>query len=496
MNSHLLGAIAAASLLCLPSCGRVDGSDQSQQTPYRGQEGDPCFGEASDCQSGHCKSMNTFGNPGNTGTTPEGMFMCYESDGLTCDSITGRCAPLVPSLDSPPPANVCDRYQPTYLDVGDAVPKIPVAPSSPRTKTVATGYAFSCAVLSDGTVKCWGDNSKGQLGLGVTYPATPLYIPPTVVPGLAEAVSISAYDNHACVVLADGHVACWGTWLGVHGTAATVALSPVMVSGLGNVVALDVNKDQACAVDSAGQVWCWGNLGYDGIENTESQQPMSGAPSLIPGISNAIAVSLSETGMSYTYQGMACALLSSGQVQCWGHGHLGQSGLSPNSTGIATSATPITVANLSDAVAVRGTCVLRSNGQVLCWGEIDQYDPSTGQGLTVEEPMEMVGLDGAVDLANSADRLCILKANGQARCQALVQYPVDGGLGDGLSYGSDKTPVDVCNVKSGVTIFGGWESSCALLADGRLVCWGDNDKGQLGHGGQRGFDQPVVVAGL
>jgi hypothetical protein len=183
-------------------------------------------------------------------------------------------------------------------------------------------------------------------------------------------------------------------------------------------------------------------------------------------------------------------------VQCWGQGYLGQKGFIPSSTATAGSATPITVANVSDAVAVRGTCVLRRGGQVLCWGGLDQYDSSTGQALIAEEPMEMAGLDGAVDLAVAVQHVCILKADGHARCQALGQYMANGALGDGHNYGTEKTPVDVCNVSNGVAIFAGAESSCALLGDGRLVCWGDNSKGQLGHGGLFQFYQPVVVEGL
>jgi hypothetical protein len=108
--------------------------------------------------------------------------------------------------------------------------------------------------------------------------------------------------------------------------------------------------------------------------------------------------------------------------------------------------------------------------------------------------MEMAGLDGALDLAGVAGLACILKADGHARCQALSQ--ASGGLGDGHNYASVMTPVDVCNISNGVAIFAGWGSICALLADGRLVCWGDNGKGQLGHGGLFRFDQPVVVQGL
>ena len=67
----------------------------------------------------------------------------------------------------------------------------------------------TCALTTAGAVKCWGNNSFGQLGLGVSdNDPHPL---PKDVPGLEQgATAVSAGVGHTCAVLASGGVKCWG----------------------------------------------------------------------------------------------------------------------------------------------------------------------------------------------------------------------------------------------------------------------------------------------
>lgn len=102
---------------------------------------------------------------------------------------------------------------------------------------VASGYRHSCALLADGRVQCWGDNSGGQLGNGTTTAS----LSPVPVGGLASANAVAAGGcNYSCVVLADGVVQCWGH---VHfETLGNRTMSessvPVIVSGLATTVAV------------------------------------------------------------------------------------------------------------------------------------------------------------------------------------------------------------------------------------------------------------------
>jgi len=77
---------------------------------------------------------------------------------------------------------------------------------------VTVGRHFSCALLSNGEVKCWGNNRYGQLGLGEDVFAVELdgsTVPTSVALGRG-AIDIDAGDEHVCAVLDDGSVRCWG----------------------------------------------------------------------------------------------------------------------------------------------------------------------------------------------------------------------------------------------------------------------------------------------
>jgi alpha-tubulin suppressor-like RCC1 family protein len=101
--------------------------------------------------------------------------------------------------------------------VHPACAKTPVAVSSlTGVSYITAGNAHTCALLVDGTVKCWGANNYGQLGIGTTTGPATCYMgeacspTPVSVPNLAGVIAISAGASHTCAVLSDGSVRCWG----------------------------------------------------------------------------------------------------------------------------------------------------------------------------------------------------------------------------------------------------------------------------------------------
>jgi predicted thioesterase len=175
---------------------------------------------------------------------------------------------------------------------------------------VATGTSHTCALTSNGGVKCWGGNCTGQLGDGTMTQREV----PTEVAGLPSgAVAIGAGGSHTCAALAGGGVKCWGLNLfGQAGDGTTVPrrLLPVSVVGLsGNVSAIAGGYAHTCALTTDGGIKCWGNnnggaLG-DGTE-TDRLTPVDvqGLPSA------AIAVTAGW--------GHSCALVGEGAAKCWG----------------------------------------------------------------------------------------------------------------------------------------------------------------------------------
>ena len=121
---------------------------------------------------------------------------------------------------------------------------------------IVGGESHSCALLANGTVKCWGDNFYGQLGNGTDTPS----ISPVAVTGLANVVAIASGAWHSCALLADGSARCWGYnndgELG-HGSGPHSS-TPVVVSGLVNATAITGGAAHTCALLATGTVKCWG----------------------------------------------------------------------------------------------------------------------------------------------------------------------------------------------------------------------------------------------
>jgi hypothetical protein len=149
---------------------------------------------------------------------------------------------------------------------------------------VSRGAAHTCAVLADGRVQCWGGNSGGELGNGTTTDAKD----PVTVSGITNAVAVAASTcNYTCAVLEDGRVQCWGHNLhfavpGIRAESNAHSLVPVTISGITNAVAVVALDPHPCALLADGRVQCWGflpSVKFDGTQYTAS------APITVNGLS-------------------------------------------------------------------------------------------------------------------------------------------------------------------------------------------------------------------
>ena len=180
---------------------------------------------------------------------------------------------------------------------------------------MSVGGDHTCAVLSDGTAKCWGNDWFGELGDPAWggYSSTPVQ-----VSDITNASSISAGDGHTCALLSDGTVKCWGAIVLTGGGIGSGA-TPVQVSGITNAISISAGGFHSCALLSDGTVKCWGYNGEgrlgSGMANADRPTPI---PVLVSLITNARSIS---AGMYHT-----CAVLSDGTVECWGGNTNGQLG--------------------------------------------------------------------------------------------------------------------------------------------------------------------------
>jgi alpha-tubulin suppressor-like RCC1 family protein len=200
------------------------------------------------------------------------------------------------------------------LGRGSTVPShVPVAVTGlgAGVLSVSVGTLFACALLSDGTVDCWGANDSGQVGDGTMVTR----LVPTKVKGLSGATAVSAGWYAACAVT-DGAIHCWGdNSFGELGTNNGISSSvPVPVIDLTKgATHVSISAGSACAVVSGG-AWCWGTgpLGNDAIPYTFFY------PTMVKGLSTGVTSIATGTGE-------ACATVAKG-VRCWGYNTAGQLG--------------------------------------------------------------------------------------------------------------------------------------------------------------------------
>jgi alpha-tubulin suppressor-like RCC1 family protein len=193
---------------------------------------------------------------------------------------------------------------------GDRAPPTEVTSLADEVSELSLGHFYSCALLKSGTVKCWGDNRRGQLGNGTTV-SSPI---PVDVKGLAgEVVSITMGNHHGCALLDDGGAMCWGhnQWGQLGDGSRTDRSVPVTVESLGETpIMLSAGAYHTCALSQAGEVRCWGLNDYGQVgDGTREPRPIP--QGVWPLGSDVVSVS---AGSNHS-----CAVMRNGGVQCWGY---------------------------------------------------------------------------------------------------------------------------------------------------------------------------------
>jgi alpha-tubulin suppressor-like RCC1 family protein len=367
---------------------------------------------------------------------------------------------------------------------------------------ISVGQDHACAVMTDGVLKCWGSGADKQLGFNQASTNVPV-----AVAGLQATVSMVATgDNFTCALLTNGAVQCWGENLaGQVGAAPQQSCAffdpfmgcmffqaadepPTVVGGLSgsSVTALSAGYNHACALMADKTVRCWGSnlntrLGSVGADTHQART--------VTGLTDVQAIS---TGYSHT-----CALLVDQAVKCWGANSGGQLG---DNTAVDKSS-PTAVSGLSGVLAIsagRGfTCASLTGGAIKCWGENYSYQLGLGKTRDVLQPYQVAALaSGVAEIYSGGSHACALTTDGQLKCWGSNTYGQVGVVGDAVI----STPTLVNGLTSGqltvTSVALGYDHSCAGLSDGTMKCWGRGLSGQLGRGANTDSSVPTSPSNL
>ena len=383
---------------------------------------------------------------------------------------------------------------------------------------LAAGGRHTCLRADTGTIKCWGDNAYGQLGLGDVFPRGDAAgemgdnLPPVALGG--PAVDVVAGDYHSCARLENGSVKCWGLnrvgELGI-GTDETQGDAPgemqnlpVVNLGSGRRAAQVVaGSGHSCARLDNGAVKCWGNnsFGQLGVGDIIHRGRLTtDLGDRLPAVdlgTGRVAVELVAGGFR------TCARLDNGAVKCWGQNDKGQLGIGDTlnrgdqknemgdrlpAVNLGTGRTAVQLVAGHDH-----SCARLDDGQLKCWGLNSSAQLGVGAADRGDETGEMGDALPAVNLGSNRHALgaaaglqhsCAILDDGTVKCWG-ANSAGQLGTGNNVSIGFDSgvaLPGGLGTGRSARDLVTGWNFSCAYLDNATVKCWGLNDLGQLGIG--------------
>jgi alpha-tubulin suppressor-like RCC1 family protein len=365
-------------------------------------------------------------------------------------------------------------------------------PSATATHVVA-GIQHTCAVTTEGGVRCWGSNDLGQLGAGTEAELDPddnrdgRFLAEQVV-GLETGVAaIGTFGHTTCALTTGGGVKCWGEgFYGALGNGDTEdSAVPVDVVGLDRGVAsISVGYGHVCALMTAGGVKCWGD-NEDGQLGTGTYDS-SDVPVDVIGLTDGVTA-VSAGG------GQTCVLTIAGGVTCWGKNLYGECGLDDEYTWNVLVPTP--VAGLPGPVAkvvagIHHTCALTPAGGVVCWGTDAEGQLGNDDAIALSAvPVDVLGLTSGVADIHPAGWYTMARVGDAVKLWGAFAIT-----------NPEPVPVDTV-ASSGVTqVAAGNIHACYINTEGGVMCWGNNDGGQVGYwdksNGVQEFPEPVAVDSL
>jgi alpha-tubulin suppressor-like RCC1 family protein len=335
------------------------------------------------------------------------------------------------------------------------------------------GLPSAAAAPSPTNVRTWGDNSGGQLGIGRGGGFSDVRVLPR---GLGTVKAVSGGGVYALALLTDGTVRAWGdNEFGQLGDGTTTRrTAPVKVQGLTGVVAISAGTQTSLALLSNGTAVAWGD-GQSGELGNGFAPAFSTVPVPVVGIDHLIAVNAAEN--------FSFALRNDGTVFAWGDNSAGELGIGST---VAQSDVPVQITRLKNVKSVVGgtlhALAVLANGTVMSWGSNGDGELGTGirnpNGSNVPVKVDIVHT--AVGVSAGYAHSAAVLADGTVMSWGSNQF---GQLGIGTrNFLLSDDPIAVEGVHTATSISSGGFTTQALLKDGTVMGWGSDDVGELGDG--------------
>lgn len=373
-------------------------------------------------------------------------------------------------------------------------------------------------------VKCWGRDSFGRLGNGDGSddvgddPGEMGDLLPIVDLGVGRtAKNIGTGNDFACAHLDNDTVKCWGQgfYLGQESSSSTTStLSQGNLNaidfGVGrSVKELSVYDQHACVILDNDQLKCWGNanngrlgqgfedyIGDDTGEMGDNLNPINLGTSR-----TAKKLSNSSPDSSFT-----CVILDNDELKCFGEAKYGALGIEHLSIGDDVSElSGVPVVDLGTgkkaidiASSGKNTCVILNDGNVRCWGE--NYESSLPYPNAGHKPNSLgdnipfINLGGKKALSIKAEdhSYCVLLEDNSLSCWGRDSY---GKIGNNGAATSNPITVNTSSTKKILDYDVGVEASCVVYSDGTSACWGEGQYGSLANGSTADVRNPTTQLG-
>ena len=402
----------------------------------------------------------------------------------------------------------------------------PEAQAALRVRKIATGADFACALTVDRGIKCWGNNDQGQLGLGDTESRGDEpdemgdLLPFVDIASANSTTAIEAGSTHVCAIFGKGVLKCWGGnsrgQLGLgdqqdrgNNPGEMGSYLPAVDVAPGHMVKeVALGGEHTCALLDDGSVKCWGHndqgqLGLgDEIDRGDDAGEMGNALPFVDLGPGRTAARITA-GLNHT-----CAILDDGSVKCWGDnfaGQLGQGNTFDRGNSLYEMGSWLSAVNLGTgrtAVKIDAgqdhTCALLDDDSVKCWGQnnlgqlgLGDQNPRGDNSGEMGNALPTVGLGAYLE---PASRIAAGSYHNCAIMGSILRCWGDNatgqlGLGDDESRGDDPQEmgiwlpaVAIGTGRTPVQVESGWLFTCLRYANERVKCWGANNYGALGYG--------------